>query len=354
MRVAVLGATGHTGALLVPALLRRGADVLACGRDEGALRRLVEAGAQTRRVDATDPVELDDALSRADAVANLAGPFLAVGAAPLEAAIRRGIPYADTTGEQAFMALAQARYHEAARAAGVPVVQALAFEYAFADLVAHEAWPEGGERLDVFYRPRGTSASAGTKKSVLLVMGSPALGHEDGETTPVRSGRFHRTFPTDDGAREGVSFPGGEILTVPRHTPFRTVRTYVPATPRVARTARWLFPAAGALMRGPVLRAALRRVDARHQPPSNARARGEIHLLARRGDREERVLVRTPDPYVATAELHAEAVLRLAQKGARGVLAPAEALDASSILESMRRAMPEFAVTPSATISAIG
>jgi short subunit dehydrogenase-like uncharacterized protein len=338
MRIAVLGATGHTGTLVVRALRERDADVIACGRNEQALKALEGKGVETRRADVTDPAGLQAALRDADAVANLAGPFLRTGMAAARAAIDRALPYCDTTGEQAFMADVRQDLHASARRAGVAVVNALAYEYAFSDLAVRARMPEGGPELHVLYRSRGAQASAGTKKSILRVMGARSLGYEDGRLVEVPAARFIRDFDTAQGARTGISFPGGEILDVPRHTPFRTVRTYVPA--KNASVTRALAPAARVILRGPILRAAEAYVDARHKTPRNERAAGEIHLVTR----DRHLVVRTPDPYVATAELCAEGILRLGKAPTSGVLAPAEALPAEEVLTAMARRMPEFSV----------
>lgn len=340
MKVAVVGATGHTGRMTVQALRARGADVIAIGRSAQALSPLAAPGVETRVADATREASLREALVDADAVASLAGPFLQVGDAAARAALARGVPYADTTGEQAFMARVRQDLDAPARKAGVALVNALAYEYAFADLVVAQRWPRGGGELHVLYRNRNAQGSAGTKKSILAVMGARALGHEEGVTTPVPAARFVREFPTDDGPRTGISFPGGEILTVPRHAPFRTIRTYVPA--KNAKAARALAPVARVALRGPLLRLAQKAVEARHQPPRNERARGEIHLLAN----GEHIVVRTPDPYLATAELLAEGITRLPHAASAGVLAPSEALPAREVLDAMARRMPEFQVAP--------
>lgn len=340
MKLAVLGATGHTGALLVPALRERGAEVVACGRDAARLRKLEGEGVTTRQLDVADAAALDALFADVDGVANLAGPFLATGLKPVEAALRAGIAYVDTTGEQAFMHTVRERFHEKAVAAGVPIVNALAFEYSFGDLAARARFPEGGDELHVFYRPRRTSASAGTKKSVVRVMASQGLGYEDGRLVPVPAARHRRSFETADGERLGLSFAGGEVLTVPRHTPFRTVRTYVPTSPRNARLAPVLAPLARLALRGPVLDAVERAIDRRHRAPDNAKASGEIHLVTR----DRHVVVHTPDPYVATAHVCAEGLSRLVAGTAKGVLAPAEAFDANEILGVLKARMPGFDV----------
>jgi short subunit dehydrogenase-like uncharacterized protein len=343
-RIAVLGAGGHTGRLVVEALRRRAAEVVALTRRDAEAGvsdgpRLLDA-VPRNGVDASDPSSVRAALAGCDGVVNLAGPFLRTGLAPVLAARDVGIPYVDTTGEQAFMAQARG----VIRATDAPVVNALAYEYAFGDLAARVFFPKGGEALHVLYRNRGAQASAGTKKSILRVMGAPTLAYEDGSLVRVGAARFVRTFETAEGDRTGISFAGGEVLTVPTHTPFRTVRTYVASSPANARRAKWLAPLARVALRGPVLRAAERFVDARHAPPSNERARGEVHLVAQPGGAH--VVVMTPDPYVATAEAAAEGIVRLVGRRAGGVMAPAVAFDARSFLAAMEEAMPGFRVAP--------
>jgi NAD(P)-dependent dehydrogenase (short-subunit alcohol dehydrogenase family) len=64
-RIVVVGATGGIGSAVVEELLRSGAQVLATGRDQTALERLVEAGASVRVLDLADaaaPAELATAV----------------------------------------------------------------------------------------------------------------------------------------------------------------------------------------------------------------------------------------------------------------------------------------------------
>lgn len=330
-RVAVLGASGHTGRRVVEALLRRGADVTPLARRTGG-------------PDARDRDAVRRAIADADALVNLAGPFLRTGLAPMEAALDAGVPYVDTTGEQAFMALARERLDARARAAGIPMVNALAFEYALGDLATKLHLPHGGDALHVLYWPRATRASAGTKKSMLRVLAAPALTYENGHLRRTAFGRYQRSFQTPHGERLGLSFAGGEVLTIPRHTPFRTVRTYFRTSPRRAPWLRRAAPLARALLRGPALTLTDALVDARHEPPTNERASGEIHLVTE--PHHEHVIIRTPDAYEITAEIAAEGALHLISHRNGGVLAPAEALDPRTILHALTNTMPGFTITP--------
>ncbi len=346
MRIAVFGATGHTGRLVVRALRARGDRVLACGRDAAKLTRVAGDGVDTRVVDVTNASDVRAALrTDIDGVANLAGPFLATGPIPIEAALRQGIPYVDTTGEQHFMRLAQRRYHARAIDSGVAVVNALAYEYAFGDMAARAFFPEGGDALHVMYRARGTGGSAGTKKSILRVAAAPSLSYENGALIPTRPARYTRTFTTPDGPRDAMSFPGGEPLTVPRHTPFQTVRTYLAARPRTIHITKVTGPIARVALRGPILRALERRVDRAHRAPENAAARAEVRLVAERDGRTREAAVLMGDPYLATAVICAEGIAHLASgKHPSGVVAPAEVFDAAWMLGEMVQKVDGFSL----------
>jgi putative NADH-flavin reductase len=69
VRVAIFGATGRTGMLVVEAALTRGLDVTGGARDPEALR----AGVRAVEVDARDPISVAIALEDADAVISAMG-----------------------------------------------------------------------------------------------------------------------------------------------------------------------------------------------------------------------------------------------------------------------------------------
>src|SRR5688572_23347701 len=100
--VVVYGAYGHTGRFIVAELLRRGRMPILCGRDAGKLASMAAAlpGAEWRPAMVDDPYSLDRVLRGAAAVINAAGPFLETAAPVIEAALRAGAHYFDTSAEQ--------------------------------------------------------------------------------------------------------------------------------------------------------------------------------------------------------------------------------------------------------------
>lgn len=102
MRIAVYGASGYQGKLIVASLARRGIDVVLVGRSLGRLREAAAfVGLDSVRVaDLSDVDRLAAAFEGCAAVINCAGPFTRSGTAVTEAAPAAGCRYVDTSGEQ--------------------------------------------------------------------------------------------------------------------------------------------------------------------------------------------------------------------------------------------------------------
>ena len=134
-RVAVVGATGYTGRLVVAELLRRGVDVVAIGRNPDRLRSFPPE-VEPRVADAADAAALAEALDGCRAVVSCVGSFIDHGEAVVAAAVAASVHYVDTSGEFPFLQRVFDVHDGPARAAGVAVVPGMAFYSAPADLVA--------------------------------------------------------------------------------------------------------------------------------------------------------------------------------------------------------------------------
>lgn len=344
--VTVFGATGYTGRLVVAELVRRGAKPLVAGRNESKLAALAQehGGLPTMTADVTQPQSLGAVAARSRVLINCAGPFVDLGEPVVDAAIQAGSHYLDTTGEQPFVRAVQER-DRAARERGVAVVPAHAFEIALADCGA--ALLSRGYRdiasLEVVYATR-FRASQGTKRSALKVLGAEGRCFEGGDLVVEPPARHRRRLELPEGWGEvvAVSFPGAEIVTIPRHTRTRSVRVYL-ALPRIAGLmVPWVVPLVRGLARTPVsglVQRALGSDTSGPAPEVRARARFLIFLEirgVRAGQaRVDKMILTGRDPYGITACLAAAAALRMCEPGydARGVLTPAQAFDPEAVLQ---------------------
>lgn len=329
-RLAVLGATGYTGKLVCVEARRSGIPLRLLGRREGALAALARPGEELHVVDARDLDGLVAALDGVFALVSLAGPFMDVGFAPVEAAIAAGVHYLDTTGEQDFAQRVYEQYGTRAAERGVVLLTAFGFDYVPGDLAARLA-AEGLEPLDevaVSYSVAGAAPSRGTRRTIGRLAGRPHLAYESGRLVPSSFGATARRVTFPFGEREVVEWQGTEPLTVPRHTDVGTVRSYF----RAPRAAARLAPLAR--LAGPLLG-----LLPGEGPSEERRRQARFAVVAEaRGLQGEREVALTgTDVYGLTAVIvvrGAEA-LRAGEARGAGALAPAEAFEAAGFVERL-------------------
>jgi short subunit dehydrogenase-like uncharacterized protein len=197
--VVVFGATGVTGRRVAAYLAERAAGGslrwAAAARDTGKLQRvLAEIGVSAPELiaaDVSDPGSLAAMASRSHVVLDLVGPYTLYGRPVIEACIAGGAHYVDLTGEMQFVRTAIADYDEAAKQAGVKIVQVCGFEalppdllVALADEQARERFGEGLASVDIevgIVSPPGMprpsdGVSGGTFQSLAAVAGSEDAG----------------------------------------------------------------------------------------------------------------------------------------------------------------------------------
>jgi short subunit dehydrogenase-like uncharacterized protein len=322
--LAVLGATGYTGRLVLAEARRLGIPLRLVGRRADALAAAAEAGEEVRVADARDGDALAAAFDGASVVASLAGPFLDLGTGPVEAALAAGAHWVDSSGEQAFAHRVYERFAEADRI----VLTSFGFDYVPGDLAARVA-ADGLEPLDevvVGYSVKSFASTAGTRSTLGRVLAQPQVTFRDGELVPSRFGASIRRFQFPFGERTAVEWGGTEPLTVPRHTRTASVGSYVRA-PALAARAAALGPLAA-----PVVRAV---GSVGGDPSEERRARAQFAVVAEaRGPAgSRRATVTGRDPYGLTGRLIATAAAALAGGEVRGTgaLAPAEAFDARDL-----------------------
>lgn len=336
--VLLYGATGYTGRLIAEALDARGATFLLAGRDRAKLEALA-ARLPSRPgivpVAATDAPGLRAAAARARVVLSAAGPFATLGPPLLRAALDAGAHFGDITGEQDYLRWAHAQDADARRA-GVTVVNALGFDVVpsdFAAALAARGIPDVAS-LDLAIASNAR-LSRGTRRTMAASAGT-GTWYDHGRFRPAPPGRFARTFdfPQPLGRRSAVFIPWGDVVTAPRSTGAKQVRTYFTMPPARARLMHLAWPLLGAALRAPALRARmLRRAEAAPEgaaPEARATARFTVLAEARAPDgRIQRAVVSGRDPYGLTGTSAAHAAILLAEGRARGpgVLTPSQAFE---------------------------
>ncbi|KEG15350.1 saccharopine dehydrogenase [Trypanosoma grayi] len=187
LAVVVLGATGYTGQLVCEYLAGLGRSVVGpwaiAGRSEAKLSKLrseLDVNVSILAADFSDPSSLDNVCSRTSVLISCAGPFTQVGMPVVEACVRCGTHYVDSTGEYNFVREVIGRFHEEATKKGVAVVSCCAFDSVPSDLgnyAVHQGLGAHVKEVKAFYRLSSSGVSGGTARSVLAVR--DACGPED-------------------------------------------------------------------------------------------------------------------------------------------------------------------------------
>jgi short subunit dehydrogenase-like uncharacterized protein len=323
-RVAVYGASGHTGHFVVAELLRRGFAPVSVARDQRKLKAsgFRANGVEGRAASIDKPGELDSALAGVSAVINCAGPFIDTAEAVAAAALRAGIHYLDVTAEQPSALATLDRFGDAARDAGVAVIPAMAFYGGLSDLLTTAAARELeavdevqiGVALDSWHPTVGTriTAERNTARRLRIIDGRLA-------PMPQPASESKWAFPEPFGRQDMVEFALSEVVLISRHLHVGRLSSFINADS--LRDLR----------------------DPTTPPPATVDERGRsaqrflVEVVVRAGDERRRAAARGVDIYAVTAPLVCEAVDRILGGAVRqgGAFAPGELFDAEDFLRAL-------------------
>ena len=336
-RIAVFGASGHTGRFVVSELRRRGFTAILVARNRSKLELLhrLHPSFEIRIASVDDDASLDRALSGASAVINCAGPFLDTALAVIGAAVRAGIHYLDVAAEQAAALAAFDRFSDPARTAGILIVPSMAFFGGLGDLLATAAmdgWTSADEirigiALDSWHPTQGTRLTGKRNTARRLVVSKNRLA-----PVPDPAPKAVWTFPEPFGTQDVIALPLAEIVTISRHLTASEISTFMNLTPL----------------------ADLHNPDT--PPPTAADDTGRssqrffMDVIVRKGDRMRQAIASGRDIYAITAPLVVEAAERiLAQStGRSGTVASGEIMDAEDFLQALSQEHFSFELHASA------
>ncbi|MDM0082897.1 DUF5938 domain-containing protein [Variovorax sp. J31P179] len=167
--VVVYGASGYTGMLIMDALIDQNIPFTAISRSaertrEMMAQRVVRLESATYEIIECDhSVEsLTRAFAGAKVVCNTVGPFINFGLTTVEASLKAGCHYLDTTGEQGFIRQARDQFGDLYRQVGLVLAPSTAYMYTFAEIAAELALETPGvdalETASLARGPRGVGA----------------------------------------------------------------------------------------------------------------------------------------------------------------------------------------------------
>ncbi|KAK5695119.1 hypothetical protein LTR17_024592 [Elasticomyces elasticus] len=202
MKIAVYGATGYTGSLIVAELVRRNIATLILGRNG------------------------QDAAPMISCVA----PFTQLGFHVLEAAILARCNYIDTSGEQRWIQRVFDEYGPRAAAAGIVCIHPATDDTVTGDLVVGLVAKELDtvESLVVHYGFFDVDMSRGTMKSLCALMQTPSLLWREGRWREQANSTLGDVrFPATADKQASFQFPGAELIAMHRDLPAKKMHATV-------------------------------------------------------------------------------------------------------------------------------
>jgi short subunit dehydrogenase-like uncharacterized protein len=325
MKIAVYGAYGYQGKLVVAELARRGIDMVLVGRDPARLRSVGTDDADRRAADTGDHDALTAAFRGADAVINCAGPFTISGIAVIRAAVAANCQYVDTAGEQLYL---KQVFETFSSEAGVTIVPGANDDCLPSDLIAALAAARVAPVEEVTIAldlTRGASSpSRGTLRSAVANLENFTTGGEVYDRGQWRAGAPVRhtsmIFPGSPEPAPVVKFALPGVVTVPRHLP-----------------ANWVEGVARAELAAAFSSITPDLIETLPEGPTTEQRRTSAFVVivdaVGSDGRRTRGVVEGTDTYGTTAVIAVEAAQRLAADPPKpGVLAPAQAYDPADFL----------------------
>jgi short subunit dehydrogenase-like uncharacterized protein len=231
--VAVYGATGYAGRLVVAELVQRGITPIAIARNSKDLAAASFSGAEVlrrRQAFIEDARSLEWAIDAADAVINCAGPFVDTAFAVASAAIRTGIHYLDLCAEQSVTRQLMAKMATPARKAGIAVLPSVAFFGGLADLlisVALEDW-EAADLIEIHIALDNWSPTDAMVASLRHPrMFQHSAGPMDAEDVAADTNSRFWDFQYPFGRRKIMEVPVSATALITRHIQVDAIRSYL-------------------------------------------------------------------------------------------------------------------------------
>jgi short subunit dehydrogenase-like uncharacterized protein len=331
--VLLFGATGFTGKLTARALSDRGVSFAVAGRDRARLEQVAQdSGASGLAVAPAEANAIEKAIEDVGGVRTLltcVGPFHRLGHGAAEAAVRAGVNYIDSTGEQFFIGELLERYDERARAAGVAMAPAMAFDEVPADVVATLATEDMQRPELVLTYALPSNGSVGTVISGIDIISRPGPWIVDGEQLMISAGDHERWAPMPPplGPRRGVSFPLAEGRLAPLHLDLADLQLYV-TVGNAQRIGLKTLPLLRAALRAPLGRNILESVFGRIANPPDGTERWTLLAEAQSGENRRSVAIKGSDVYGLSAQLLAAGAERMCEPDfdQKGVVSPVQAV----------------------------
>ena len=205
--VVIYGASGYTARMIAEHLRDLGTPFVAAGRNRARIEKAMAAvpGIESAKYEIIEVEHSVDALAKLftgrKVVCNTVGPFMRYSCEVAEAALRAGVHYLDTTGEQSAMLQLIERFGADYAKAGLVLMPSLAYMYALSEISARYCLDvDGVDTLDIHGVGQAVPTVASTR-TILDAVRYPCFHLKDHELVPYQG------IEVSD-----LCVPGGQVL----------------------------------------------------------------------------------------------------------------------------------------------
>ncbi len=335
--LAIYGAYGYSGALIVERACELGLRPLLAGRDPRKLSRLAERyDLPFASVGLDDPGRLRRALAGVRCLLNCAGPFVDTAPALLDACLDVQVHYADITGEISVFERCHA-LDARARERSITLLPGSGFDVVPSDCLALHLKKRlpSAVALTLAFTDSG-GISRGTARTLVRNLPHGAVVRRAGKLEFESLGRRRARIDFGRGPRPTLAIAWADVFTAFHTTGIANIEVFARA-PALTIAAVRLLASAGALNDPALLRLLAAWAERVRGPSSDRRRRASAVLWGEARDgfgQRVRACLRTPSGYALTAETAVEIARRLlVGKAPTGFHTPAAVFGAEFILE---------------------
>lgn len=234
-KLMVYGANGYTGTLISERAKGVGLDLVLAGRTESSLRPIAAAlNAPYRIFELDDPTLIDSQLTGIKILLNCAGPFVRTAHVLVDACIRNGVHYLDTSAELVSYDIAEQKDRQS-KAANVMLLPGCGGSVALLGCLARRVLDMVGQQqvidhMDLALHVSG-AMSRGSADTAKEGLGAGLLYMRDGQLTRQDASCIAQ-FNFDDGRGPVDCFPVTlpELITIQKFLGVQTLRTFANAS----------------------------------------------------------------------------------------------------------------------------
>jgi short subunit dehydrogenase-like uncharacterized protein len=335
----IYGAYGYTGRLIAAEAVQRGHRPLLAGRSPQQLTQMADSlGLNHEIVNLQDVQTLREALGRVRLVVHAAGPFVHTSRPMVLACLDTGTHYLDITGEvPVFESIF--KLHQAARERQVALMPGAGYDVVPSDCLSAYVSQKLPQATALEINVLGVNRmSRGTASSIVEMLPAGMLQRVDGQLTSAGFAQQIKKVPFPGGARRVTPVPWGDLVTAFHSTGIPNITNSFALSRTLMNSIRILGPLAQRASALQAVRWLMRQaVKIVVSDPSNAWRHdrfGAIHALVRDpAGNYKQAWLKTPEPYLLTAQTAVRSAEGILSSGLHGALTPSHAFGQDFILQ---------------------